>query len=112
MVRSLIFNLKTKFTKLKFYAIILLSILFTVHANAQNLTADLIIVNAKVRTMNGAKPNAEAVAVMGNRIVAVGINADIRAQSNAQTRTIDAKGKLILPGFNNSHLRFLEGRKF
>jgi predicted amidohydrolase YtcJ len=71
--------------------------------------ADLIIVNANVRTMNQTKPNAEAVAVIGNRIVAVGTNAEIRALTGAQTRTIDARGKLVLPGFNDAHVHFLEG---
>ena len=68
--------------KSKFYLIVLWSILFSVQTSAQNLTADLIIVNAKVRTMHQAKPNAEAVAVIGNRIVAVGSNAEIRAKSS------------------------------
>ncbi len=76
---------------------------------AQNLTADLVIVNAKVRTMDAAKSNAEAVAVMGNKIVAVGTNAEVRALVGANTKTIDAKGRLVIPGFNDSHVHFLEG---
>ncbi|MFN2393549.1 MAG: amidohydrolase, partial [Pyrinomonadaceae bacterium] len=76
---------------------------------AQNLTADLVIVNAKVRTMDTVKPNAEAVAVIGNKIIAVGTNAEIRALVGANTKTIDAKGRLVIPGFNDSHVHFLEG---
>ena len=49
-----------------------LCLTFMKMVDAQNLAADLIIVNANVRTMDASKPNAEAVAVMGNRIVAVG----------------------------------------
>ncbi len=94
--------------KLKIYAVFLSLILF-VSADAQTLTADLIIVNANVRTMDASKPNAEAVAVMGNRIIAVGTNKDVRALSGANTRILDAKGKLVLPGFNDSHVHFLDG---
>ncbi len=83
--------------------------LFSTLINAQNLTADLVIVNAKVRTMDSAKPNAEAVAVMGNKILAVGTNTEVRALAGTNTKTIDAKRKLVIPGFNDSHVHFLEG---
>ncbi len=92
-----------------FILLLIVCSIFAAATNAQNLTADVIIVNANVRTMNQTKPNAEAIAVMGNRIVAVGTNAEIRALANAQTRTIDAKGKLVLPSFNDAHVHFLEG---
>lgn len=77
--------------------------------SAQNLTADLILVNAKVRTMDEAKPSAEAIAVIDNKIVAVGSNAEIRSMSGAKTKMIDAGGKLVIPGFNDAHVHFLEG---
>jgi predicted amidohydrolase YtcJ len=87
--------------------ILFLALCLTVFS--QNLTVDLIVVNAKVRTMDGAKPNAEAIAVMGNKIVAVGSNAEIRQLAGAKTKIIDAKGKLVVPGFNDAHVHFLEG---
>lgn len=93
----------------EFFILLLIACTVTVTTDAQNLTADLIIINANVRTMNRTKSNAEAIAVIGNRIVAVGTNAEVRALEGAQTRTIDAKGKLVLPGFNDSHVHFLEG---
>lgn len=73
------------------------------------MTVDLIVVNAKVRTMDASKPTAEAFAVLGNRIVAVGSTAEIRQLAGANTRTIDAGGKLVMPGFNDSHVHFLDG---
>lgn len=73
------------------------------------LTADLIVVNAKIHTMDKAKPLAEAIAVMGNKIVAVGTDREIRALAGSDTKTIDARGKLIIPGFNDAHVHFLEG---
>lgn len=83
--------------------------ILTVQTFAQNLTADLVIINANVRTMDDAKPKAEAIAVLGNKIVAVGSNAEIKRLGGAQTKTIDAKGKLIIPGFNDAHVHFLDG---
>ncbi|MCU1290546.1 MAG: nfdA 3 [Acidobacteria bacterium] len=86
-----------------------LLVVFCSAAASQSLPADIVIINAKVRTMDAAKPQAEAVAVMGNKIVAVGSNAEIRALAGTRTKTIDAKGKTVLPGFNDAHVHFLEG---
>lgn len=82
---------------------------FSICITAQNLTADTVITNGKVRTMDSVKSQAEAVAIIGNKIVAVGSNAEIRQMIGANTKTIDAKGKLVLPGFNDAHVHFLEG---
>ncbi|MGH9530136.1 MAG: amidohydrolase [Terriglobales bacterium] len=71
--------------------------------------ADLIITNAKVWTVDPVRPTAEAVAVIGERIVAVGSIREIDAWRGPQTRTIDAGGKLLLPGFNDAHVHFVEG---
>ena len=73
------------------------------------LAPDLIIVNAAVHTMDDARQVAEAVAVLGNRIAAVGSTAEIRALAGVETSVIDAGGKLVLPGFNDSHVHFLMG---
>ncbi len=77
--------------------------------DAQGLQADLVITNANVRTMDKQRPKAEAVAVVGNRIVAVGSNDEIRKYAGSRTRNIDARGALVLPGFNDSHVHFLSG---
>ncbi len=71
--------------------------------------ADLIIANAKVWTVDTARPTAQAVAVLGDRIVAVGSNADVDAWRGSNTRVIDAAGKLLLPGFNDAHVHFVSG---
>ena len=71
--------------------------------------ADLIIHNAKVWTVDKDRPTAQAVAVLGDRIVAVGSNAEVEAWHGPQTRTIDASSKLLLPGFNDSHVHFVDG---
>jgi len=80
-----------------------------VHTSAASLAPDLVIVNASVHTMDQAQPRAEAVAVLGNRIVAVGSTVDIRAQVGPKTRVVDARGKNVFPGFNDAHVHFLSG---
>jgi predicted amidohydrolase YtcJ len=71
--------------------------------------ADLIIRNAKVWTVDKNHPSAQAVAVLGDRIVAVGSNSDVDSWRRPRTRVIDAGGKLLLPGFNDAHVHFLSG---
>jgi predicted amidohydrolase YtcJ len=71
--------------------------------------ADLIITHAKVWTVDQAQPTAEAVAALGERIVAVGSSAEVEAWRGPRTRVIDAGGKLLLPGFNDAHVHFVDG---
>jgi predicted amidohydrolase YtcJ len=78
-------------------------------AGAQKFEADLVIVNANVRTMDAKQSSAQAVAVYGNRIAAVGATEEIKRLAGARTRVVDAKGALVLPGFNDSHVHFLSG---
>ena len=71
--------------------------------------ADLMVTHANVYTVDRQHPKAEAVAVIGDRIVAVGSQAEIEAWRGPGTRVIDAHGKLLLPGFNDSHVHFTDG---
>ena len=73
------------------------------------LVADLIIVNANVHTMDALQPSAQALAILGNRIVAIGTDKEIKQLVGPRTRVIDAKKQLVLPGFNDSHVHFLGG---
>jgi len=82
---------------------------FPTHADKPAIAPDLIIVNAVVHTMDPNQPTAEALAIYGNRIMAVGSTKDIRKLAGSNTRTIDAKKRLVLPGFNDSHTHFLSG---
>jgi len=79
------------------------------HAAKPALAADLIIVNANVRTMNAPQPAADAIAILGRRIIAVGSNDEIKKLSGTNSRTIDAQGQLVLPGFNDAHVHFMSG---
>src|SRR5208282_5122584 len=71
--------------------------------------ADLVIHNAKVHTVDPAKPEAQALAIVGDRIRAVGSEDEIRAWIAMGTRVLDAHGSTVLPGFNDSHVHFLDG---
>ncbi|HKF23775.1 MAG TPA: amidohydrolase [Candidatus Angelobacter sp.] len=71
--------------------------------------ADLIITNARIWTVDKTRPQAEALAVLGERIVAVGSSAEVDAWRGPQTKVLDAHGKLLLPGFNDSHVHFVDG---
>ncbi len=88
---------------------ILTLILMNLPASAHTLVPDTIIVNATVHTMDPARPTAEAIAILGNRIVAVGSTEEIKKLAGAATRTIDAQKRLVLPGFNDAHTHFLSG---
>ena len=79
------------------------------YADNSILTSDLIIVNATVRTMDAAHPTAEAVAILGNRIVALGNSSEIQKLAGPNTKVIDAQKRLVLPGFNDAHVHFLSG---
>ena len=65
---------------------------------------NLAMVNANVLTMDPASPRAEAVAISGNRIIAVGSGADIRGLASRDTTVIDCQGGTLLPGFNDAHI--------
>jgi predicted amidohydrolase YtcJ len=68
----------------------------------------LALVNARVWTGDRDAPWAEALAVSGERLIAVGTNADVRRLSAAVT-PIDAGGRLVLPGFIDTHVHFVDG---
>lgn len=72
-------------------------------------TANTVFLNGKVYTVNPRQPWAQAVAVRGDQIVYVGDNAGARAFIGKGSRAIDLKGKLLLPGFVESHIHVLMG---
>lgn len=73
------------------------------------VSADLVLLNGRIWTVNEKQPEAEAVAVLGNRILAVGSNSDIRKLIGKQTRTVDLQGRRVVPGFNDAHVHFFNG---
>src|SRR5262249_54405601 len=85
----------------------LLLFLLTTRAAADDAKADLVLVNGKVWTVNKAQPEAEAVAIWRDRILAVGSTADIRKLAGDKTKVIDLNGRRVVPGFYDSHVHLL-----
>jgi predicted amidohydrolase YtcJ len=77
-------------------------------AFAQGTDADLIVRNARIWTGDSTRPNAQAIAVRGERIIAVGTNAQADAHRTARTRVIDAGGRFMTPGFIDDHTHFAQ----
>lgn len=69
---------------------------------------DLILVNAKVTTLDRANPQAQAVAIRDGKFLAVGTEADVRAAAPA-AKVIDAKGRRVIPGLIDSHMHIIRG---
>ncbi|MGC2193854.1 MAG: amidohydrolase family protein, partial [Terriglobales bacterium] len=88
---------------------LLISCLHSSSSAQSKPAADLIIGSAKIWTVDPAQPDAQAVAILGDRIVAVGSAAEVSAWRGRKTQIIDAGGKLLLPGFNDSHVHFVSG---
>ena len=75
-------------------------------------TATLIVRNAAVTTLDERRPAATAIAVAGERILAVGSDSAVAAYRTADTRVIDAGGRRLIPGLNDSHIHPTRGGRF
>ncbi len=71
--------------------------------------ADTIVTNARILTMDPDRPRADAVALAGNEILAVGSAETVADLRGAATRTIDAGGNTVVPGFNDAHVHLFVG---
>jgi predicted amidohydrolase YtcJ len=70
-------------------------------------SADLVLINGKIVTVDDAKPVAQALAVKGDKILIVGSTKEIKSHINSATKVIDLEGKLAIPGFIDAHGHFL-----
>jgi len=81
--------------------------MISIGACSQKEKADLVIINGNVLTIDKENPAAEAIAVKGELIIAVGSTSRISKYiKKGTTRVIDAGGRLVLPGFNDAHVHF------
>ncbi len=71
--------------------------------------ADLIVHHAKIWTVDPSHPQASGIAILGERIVAVGSDKEVMAWKGPRTQVVDAKGQRLLPGFNDAHVHFSGG---
>jgi predicted amidohydrolase YtcJ len=83
--------------------VLALAVCTAVAVHAQT-PADLVVLNARIHTLNPATPTATAVAIRAGVFVAVGSDADIRRHAGPNTRTIDAAGRTVVPGLIESHV--------
>lgn len=74
--------------------------------------ADIIITNGKITTLDTKNPEAQAVAISGNKIIKAGSNSDILKLKNNTTKLIDAKGNRVVPGLFDSHIHVIRGGRF
>jgi predicted amidohydrolase YtcJ len=77
--------------------------------SARVAPADILIVHAKVYTLDPQKPWAQAIAIRHGKIQAVGRDEEVERYRGIGTKRIDAGGKLVLPGFTDCHIHFLDG---
>jgi len=71
--------------------------------------ADLILRNARITTLDAALPSASAIAFADGRVLAVGDDAQVMAHAGDGTRVIDAGGRRLVPGLNDSHTHLIRG---
>lgn len=81
-----------------------MTLLFLIAASLSAQTADTIYTNGRVVTMWAEHPTVEAIAVKGNRFLAVGSNAEVRKTAGPETKIVDLKGAGMLPGLIDSHV--------
>lgn len=99
--------------KLYRYLLLLFSSSFFLFANAQQTeqlnSHEKILYNAKIFTANTSQPYAEAIAIRGGKIIAVGNYATVKTSISNKAELIDMHGQTILPGFIDCHSHVLEG---
>lgn len=92
--------------------ITLISVIFIISACQTDESATLILHNGVVWTVDDELPEAEAIAIKGNRILAVGNEQDVLTYAGSQTNMIDLDGAFVLPGFNDNHVHFASAARF
>ena len=70
---------------------------------------EMVAVHGRIWTENPAQPDAEAIAISGHRILAVGGDTDVMKLVGPETRLLDLKGRRVVPGFNDAHVHFFWG---
>src|SRR6185503_3815792 len=71
--------------------------------------ADVLIVNGRIATLDPKQPNAEAIAIRGERIVAVGTDHQVSSLKGPNTKVINAGRRVVIPGLNDAHTHFIRG---
>ena len=90
--------------------LLMLAVVFSSCAGfTQQQAADTILLHGRIYTVDRNHPWAEALAIRDGKLVAVGTEKEISGYRSTATKIIDAKGHLVLPGFTDCHVHFLDG---
>ncbi|MFQ5816395.1 MAG: amidohydrolase [Terriglobia bacterium] len=84
-----------------------LAVVLLLPTQALAQTADIILINGNVITVDERKPRAEAIAIQGERILAAGSNEEIKHLRESRTHVVDLQGKTVIPGMVDGHLHFV-----
>lgn len=87
--------------------VLIFSLLFNFAVWAKRTAPELILYNGKIFTSDPARSNAEALAISGQHILAIGSNAEIKELASTKTRLIDLQNHVVTPGFNDAHNHFM-----
>ncbi len=82
------------------------------HKKPETAQADLIITNAQVAVMDDERTVASAIAIKNGKVLKTGSNEDVLQHQASHTQTIDANGRTLIPGLNDSHLHLTRGGRF
>ena len=93
-------------------SILLIFLLFSITILSEAQQMKTAFINGKIYTVNENQPIAEAVMIEGNKIIFVGSDADAKKLIDASTKIVDLKGKLMLPGFIDDHVHFINGGNY
>src|SRR6478736_2013610 len=80
-----------------------------VRAQTRSAPADLVITNGKVYPADGTGRFFQAVAIGGGKVLRIGSNQEMEDLRGPSTTVMDARGRAVVPGFNDSHVHFLAG---
>ena len=72
-------------------------------------TADTLVINGRIATLNPKQPSASALAIGDGKILAIGTEDDVMRLRTPNTRIIDAQKRTIVPGLNDAHTHFIRG---
>jgi len=100
---------KSKLVQQLVLCVLVVSLFWISSAETKSPSADVILLHARIYTVNAQQPWAEALAIRDGKILAVGTDGDIAHYRTASTKVIDAKGRLVLPGFTDCHVHFMDG---
>ena len=78
-------------------------------AGATARSADTVLVGGRIWTGNPGQPEAQALAIVGDEIVAVGSDDEVRRWAGPGTRVMELRGRRVVPGFNDAHVHFFDG---